>query len=125
MNILGKIAQWFKRFAGIKPIIIGIVGYPGIGKTVYLTTLYGISCVLRQSKKIKVIAGKSQQYFHTKWNQITGVERQFLQKQVQQTQFNFKITLVPSRAFRSQTLKVEFADPPGEALTVNPQASTQ
>ncbi len=96
MNFLKKIMLLFKQKTCIKPNKIGIVGYPSIGKTVYLTTFYGISCVLRQTKKLKVVAGKSQQYFQHKWNQITGVERQFLAKQVEQTQFEFQITPVSS-----------------------------
>ncbi|HAI70193.1 MAG TPA: hypothetical protein DCM38_12255 [Gammaproteobacteria bacterium] len=125
MNWISKLAHGFKHLFGIKPTRIGIVGYPGIGKTVYLTILYGICGVLRKCEKMKVMAGKSQQYFHSKWNQITGVERQFLRGTEHATQFDFKMTLNPDRAFRSQTRRIEFVDPPGEALTVNPQAEAE
>ena len=124
MNGISKLAHWFKCLFGIKPTRIGIVGYPGIGKTVYLTILYGICGVLRKCDKMKVMAGKSQQYFQSKWNQITGVERQFLRGTEHTTHFDFKMTLNPNRA-SSQTRKIEFIDPPGEALTVNPQTEAE
>jgi hypothetical protein len=120
MNWMSK--EGFKRFFGMKPIKIGLVGYPGIGKTVYLTILYGLCAVLRKCEKMTLMAGKSQHYFQSKWNQLTGVERQFLQGTEQATQFDFKMTLTPQHAFRFQSQRIEFVDPPGEALTVNPQA---
>ncbi len=125
MNFLRKTAQWIKELFGLNPSRIGIVGYPSIGKTVYLTILYGICGVLKKCQKMTMMAGKSQQYFQAKWNWMTGVERQFLQGTEDTTRFDFKITLDPSRFFCSQTRKVDFIDPPGEVFTVNPQADAE
>jgi chorismate mutase len=125
MNFLKKTAEWIIELLGLNPSRIGIVGYPSIGKTVYLTMLYGICGVRKQCQKMTVRAGKSQQYFQAKWNWITGVERRFPQGTEEPTRFDFKITLDPSRIFCSQTKKIDFIDPPGEVFTVNPQADDE